>query len=221
MPKVKITITILIATLALGATAAGSAAAESWFVGGTKLSGTAALSNTAGLDQALTLSLPVLKAKVRCTGPIAYSTLFLTFGEFEIGFREVSDGQSFSHCSGEPSPGCELEGQPTTIEMNPQIATPVTAKSPEDRLTFRPTTKKTLGVLKFKETNSCALKSEVPINGSYTLALPTGQTESVTQASEGLGSVENKSLEVAGNEAFIEGGRSLIKLQSGSKWGFH
>ena len=58
------------------------------------------------------------------------------------------------------------------------------------------------------------------MNGSVRVNAPTGQTEEELQAIEGQGSFENNSLEVAGDKSYIEGGKALLKLASGSKWSF-
>jgi hypothetical protein len=67
------------------------------------------------------------------------------------------------------------------------------------------------------------LAGERLLEGRVKLKLPTGQTEELTQAIEGLGSSEgNNSLELEGSKAFLEGGKALLRLEAVlSKFSFH
>jgi hypothetical protein len=68
---------------------------------------------------------------------------------------------------------------------------------------------------------TCSLAGEQGIDGRVNLKLGTGQTEEVSQALEGLGSSEgNLSLIIDKNNAYIEGGKTLLSLASGSKFSF-
>jgi hypothetical protein len=119
----------------------------------------------------------------------------------------------------EPATGCELEAQPVSIETEPLVGTLTLGAGEQDRIHIQPQTKTTIALLSFKETNTCALAGLFSLHGSYTLSLPSGQLEVEAQAFEGLGSVENNSLELGGSKAFIEG-KELLELASRSKWSF-
>ena len=64
---------------------------------------------------------------------------------------------------------------------------------------------------------SCALTGVRLLNGPLKGALPTGAVESTLQAVQGLGSLENNSLELAENRILFLGG-VLLGLASKSKW---
>ena len=93
-------------------------------------------------------------------------------------------------------------------------------KASGDRVTLAPQTKTTIAELPFKEENTCAFAGTEPLKGEVTLDAPTGQTDEASQAVEGLGSLENNSLEVAKDKAYVEAGKTVLKLASGSKWSF-
>jgi hypothetical protein len=218
MPRAKTIILALATTATLCATLASSAAsAAEWFIEGAKLPAgqSAAVASTASVDEATTFSVPSLKIKVSCAGP-----LLLREGILHNQGTYLLREHVWHTCAvTQPATGCSLTS--SDISTTPLVGTVTASTSPQDRVTFAPQTKRTLAVLSFNEANTCALNSEVPVTGSFTQNLPTGQTEKVTQAFTGLGSIENNSLEIAGSKVFIEGGLALVKLASGSKWSFH
>ena len=95
-----------------------------------------------------------------------------------------------------------------------------TFTSPADRVIFLPKTGTEFVTLEFVG-GSCAIAGEKPVKGSVTVGASTGQTENTLQPIEGLGSKENNSLTIGGHPTFLEGGKALLKLASGSKWSFH
>jgi len=209
----------LFAVLAFSAMAAGSASA-SWFVGGTELKTSAKLSTTAVVDEPTTLSVPALGLSVLCKGGV----LDGVSPEIIAGETGKAASLKFLSCNTTvPATGCALE------ESNQAIPTlGINAKASlksgsgvEDRVLFSPQTKGTFAEIKFSEANTCAFNSVEPVKGEVIVGAPTGQTESVGQAIVGLGSVENNSLEIGkGNKAFLNGGKALLTLASGSKWSF-
>jgi hypothetical protein len=217
MSRIKVTIVALFAVVALSAVAAGSASAE-WFVSGTKLVGTAALATTAKVDTDATLKIiaPGGNVRVLCKGTILSGTKPEIIGG-------TSEGKAqhliFEGCETvEPATHCVLSK--TTIETEPVKATVAKGTAPVDKITFTPQTKTTFAKVPFSEANTCVFNEPEPVNGAVTVKAPTGQTEEAAQAIEGIGSTENNSLEVAQDKAYIEGGRVLLKLASGSKWSF-
>jgi hypothetical protein len=222
MPKAKLITAVMVAAVALSAATAGSATAAEWFVNGTKLSGSAALAPTTSVVTPPVFNVVNLKIKVQCNASsLIHNVLIIVISGSESW--EISERAIVSSCvTTEPGKGCELEGQPANIELNPLTGTPTKGTASADRITYKPQTKGVLAELNFGESNTCAFAGEEVLKGSYTLALPTGQSENVIQAAEALGSVENNSLELgAGNKVLIEGGKILLKLASGLKWSFH
>ncbi len=85
-----------------------------------------------------------------------------------------------------------------------------------------PETKHVLAVVPFTEGGDCALEGDQMILGAVTLAMKTGQTEESPQAIESLGSFENNSMEIVGDKTYVESGKALVRLASGStSWSFH
>lgn len=216
--KTKMALTAFLAALALSAIAADAASAE-WFVNGTKLTTTAAaLATSSVLDTPVSWELPVPKVGVDCSGPVDYS-----FGQVLRGGNLDATTITWLHCLALPAGVCSLASTASVIQSEPLTGT--LTKGPgasEDRLTIRPVSKAVLATIPFAETEggSCPVSGEQPVKGSVTLSLPKGQVEEATQVVEGLGSVENNSLEVAGDKIYVEGGKALVKLASGSKWSF-
>jgi hypothetical protein len=229
MPRAKIIIATLLAGVTLSAVAADSASAD-WFVSGTKLAAgkTVAVASTAKLDTLLGVTIPFTGAVVTCTGNgvtllrisaavlvaqtnpllggLLLTTLIIEHCEVEAGGKSI----------------CKLEEQPTSISTQPLKA--ILTKGPhtgEDRATFSPQTKNTIATLHFSEEDTCGLTGSVPLVGSLTMRLATGQSEEASQAMEGLGTTENNSLELGGDKAYVTGGEALLRLASGSKWSFH
>jgi hypothetical protein len=189
-----------------------------WHVGGAALTTAAALATTAKVDSAPKLSIVTTggTVQIQCKGTVLKGAK----PEIMVVDEGLAESLTFEGCETISPTKCALAGQPTSIKTNPLRAFAKTLTKSIDRIAFLPATKKTFAEIPFSETNTCALNETEPINGSVTVGAPTGQEERVEQAIEGLGSVENNSLETAGNKAFLEGGSILLKLASGSKWSF-
>jgi hypothetical protein len=216
MSRIKVTIVALFAVVALSAVAAGSASAD-WYVSGTKLAAgaTVGLSTTAKVDTDAVLRIPAVSIKILCKG-----TILRGASPEIVGTNEGrASSLTFEGCEvTEPNTKCTLSS--STIPTEPIRATVTKATTPADLVTFTPKTKTTFAKIPFSSTNTCAFNEPEPVIGAVTVGAPTGQTEEVEQAIEGLGSTENNSLGVGGQKAYIEGGRALLKLLSGSKWSF-
>jgi hypothetical protein len=127
---------------------------------------------------------------------------------------------TYSECSTvEPETKCSLENPIITTEPLEGEAT-TTAKPSQDLIILRPATGNIFGQVDFSEKDTCAFDEQEPILGQVTVLMPNGASEAVLQSIEGLGSIENNSLQVAGDKAFIEEGATLLKLASGAKWSF-
>ncbi len=221
MLRAKTAVVVLYAVTGLSALGSTPASAN-WFVGGTELAdgSKVGLATTAKVDTAEVTTLPKLKIKVQCNTP----TLANVEAPEIIGRNEVrAKSIIFEGCATiEPATGCPLEGQPSRVPTEPVKAVLTRGPAaPADRAVLTPQTKTLFAVVLFAEKDICAFEGKEPIQGAVTLALPTGQTEETSQAIEGLGSVENNSLELGGAKMFVERGKALSKLASGSAWSFH
>jgi hypothetical protein len=212
MLKIKTTIAAL-AALAVCAIAASSASAG-WFIEGEELAAgsKAALATTAAVDETLTLKVPTIPIELTCTGG-TNKTLLAKKPEIEGKNKAYVESLKFTGCSVKESTLCTTN---ETIETLPILTTTVEGAYPEDKLVVSPKNK-TLAFLEFLGTN-CALAGDNPLKGEVTLKMPTGQEEQATQAIEGLGSTENNSLELGADKAYIDGGKTLLKLESGKEW---
>jgi hypothetical protein len=216
--RVGIAVAALLAAVALSAVAVGSASAD-WFINGTKLVGSAELATTAKVDTDLTLRVAAPGGggvKVLCTGSLDSSEpLIDSTNAFSIKTL------TFLGCSTiEPATKCALQGQPTSISTAPLVGTMTKGPGNSVRSIIKALTKGTIATLAFSEADTCAFTEEEPVTGSVTSDATLGQNEEVAQAFEALGTTENNSLLVAGDHAYVEGGRVLLRLLSGSKWSF-
>jgi len=216
--RTKIALVTVFAALALSVAVASASAAE-WKVNGTVLKGSAALATTARVDTDAVLKIvaPGQTVRVLCKGGILSGAK----PEINATNKGMAESLTFEGCETvEPATKCVLEGQPVKIKTEPITAEAKAGTKGDDKVLFTPLTKKAFATLPFSEHNTCFLNESEPVNGAVTIDAPFGQTESFAQAIEGQGSSENNSLEVAGDKSFIEGGRALLQLASGTKWSF-
>jgi hypothetical protein len=213
---------VKIATMALGAVFAfstlgtASASAE-WLVGGTVLSGSAALSTQDLVDITSTLLVPTLGLSIVCGGRF----LDLSDPLIIAPDRGYASSLTFLGCNvTAPASGCSLEEKEERIATAAVLGRAFLGTGEEDRVLFVPETKGVFTNISFSERNTCAFNGAEPVKGSFIAGLPTGRLNLATQSIVDLGSVENNSLEVAGQKAFLDGGRELATLVSGSTWSF-
>jgi hypothetical protein len=204
-------------TLAFGAITASTASAESWFVNGTKLTPdvTLALATTAAVDESAFLEVPSLKIKLTCTGgpgKILTATGPYIQAEASLGAESLT----FEGCSEIEPATCKVQ---SSIKTEPVVGSLETGSGALDRIRFAPKNGRVFTNFTFE--GSCSLAGEKPISGQVVIDATDGQTESVSQPIEGLGRTENNSLEIAKAKAYIDGGRALLTLASGSLWSFH
>lgn len=220
MSRVRVTMLMLFAVFAVSATAAATASAN-WFVNGTELTTTAALSTTAKVDESTKLLVPNLEdLTIECTSSILSGEAPLINGANGTG---AAKSLKFETCNTtKPATGCALATKNETIKTSAVSARAFLATTaPADRVLFSPQAGKIFTEVAFNEGNTCALAGLQPVKGAVTIGAPTGQTEELAQAITGLGSVENNSLEIGtGNKAYLVGGSALLTLASGSKWSF-
>jgi hypothetical protein len=217
MSKAKIVIAAFAAVLMLSAMVANLAlAAGNWYVAGGKLpaGSKVSLASTAAVDAAMTLNDPAETIRITCTGGTGKA---LDLGSAFIEGPESSDlgSLAFLGCSESSPAACSVEATIQTEELMTRITFADGSVFEE----FLPRQRSWFDLL--IEGVVCAVAGEKPVTGSALLKLPTGATESTLQAIEGMGSVENNSLLVAGHHLFIEGGKALRKLASSLRWSFH
>jgi hypothetical protein len=211
MSKTQAFIAAFAVVLALaGLTASVSSAAGSWYVEGAKLAAGSkeSLATTAAVETAAVLNDPAESLKVTCTGGTG-KTLDGVAPFIEGTEKGGAEALTFLGCSEVTPANCSVE---TTFSTNPIITTLATATSPEDRVTVTPKTGKELVELNINGA-TCAITGGKPITGSFTLAAPTGEVESALQPIEGLGSVENNSLLIAGHHSFWGSLRAKLHLR--------
>jgi hypothetical protein len=219
---------ILLAAGGLSAMAVSSASADEWFVEGAKLAAgkSAGLATAAAVDTFAKLRAQAGSAsevEIECTGAN------LIGGEAYIssGTGGMAKSLTFEKCSiTKPSTGCSLVGQPTTIKTTALgVTTLLVASSTQPTkvsINIHPLSGTQFTSLNIAEGSTCLNgEGEKPIKGSVLILSSDGATETATHTIMAQGSVENNSLEFMGNKAIIEGGLTLVKLVSGSKWSFH
>lgn len=218
MSKVKVIVMTLIASFAFGTVAVSSAsAADEWFVNGTRLVGSAALAQEAPLDTLGTLLVPNLPLTIDCEGPL------LLLGAYIYNpARVLANAFDFENCSTLSPAKCALSSSTIfTVGSDLQgIVTLAPSGGGAGRLAGK------TGEPEFANLDivgaECSIAGEKAVKGEVVFGAPGATTESETHELEGLGSQENNSLTVGGsNKAYIERGRALIRLASGSKWSFH
>ena len=217
MLKVKMFVAPCLVTFILSAASVAPASGD-WFVGGTKLAtgATAHLASKAAVDAGTIIRInnEFILIKVLCKG----SLLGVSSAEIEGPSGARAQSLDFEQCETiEPKSSCALTSP--TIETQPvKITAQAGSKAPEDRIIIAPATKTVLVGFNFE--TSCPIKEWVA-KGPVTMRAPAGQTEAATFGVEELGSNENNSLEGAGVKTYLEGGKFLLALASGSKWSFH
>jgi hypothetical protein len=198
----------------LSAIAANTALAD-WYVAGTKLAAGSkvALAGTASISAAATISIPTLGFTVTC------SSKSVAAKEAEIVGPDAikTQGLTFAGCADNV---CPIE---PTVATQPLTGLVAKNSKSEDRLVFSPQTKSVFLGVRFKELTGCQLEGvEWPFLGRVTFGVPSSISEEMqAQPLQPLGTVENNSLEIAGDKAYIGGGELLLALVSRSKWSFH
>jgi hypothetical protein len=214
--KVKVATMALGAVFAFSALGAATASAE-WLVGGTVLTGSAAVSPHILVHITSTFLVPALGVSLVCGG----STLDAVNALIIAPDRGFASSLSFLGCNVTvPATGCALEEKGETISTTAVLGRAFLGPGEEDRVLFSPETKGVFTNISFSEKNTCAFNGLEPVKGSFISALPTGRLNLTTQSLVDLGSVENNSLEVGGQKAFMHGGKVLASLTIGSAWSF-
>jgi hypothetical protein len=207
----------LVVVMAFSATAVASASAAEWYVGGSALTGLAALAST---------TKTVSEVRINTGGPGFGGSISCEGVELKGADIAAKTGGQIEHllltkCWGHGE--CDLESE--TIESKPlNVEAALGAKSPEDKLVLKPVTG-TL-IAEYKVTNpgepGCGGASKKnQISGKATLILPKGRGELVEQ--ELLTNITelNSELKWDGGSAVTMEGAVSLKLASGKAWSFH
>jgi hypothetical protein len=216
MCRAKAVATAVFAVFAASSLAASSATAT-WLVGGSPLTGTAALATSAVVDEPTKLLVPDFGLVITCSG----AALGLVGPRIEGTDKGFVSSLRFLACNvTQPPSGCALEETNQTIATLPLLALASKATGEEDRITLTPETKRGFAEIAFNPFDECNMENPLLVAGSVKVGVPTGQLELLNQALVDLGSSENNSLEASAHKAYLAGGRALLKLQSDRSWGF-
>jgi hypothetical protein len=209
MSRAKVIIAALITTLAVSVvgSSVASAATAGWMVGGTNLTGTAALATTAAVDQSAVLKFKEIT--VTCKG----KTLNGLAPIIESSNKGSASSLEFTECAAAGK--CELVGTkintaPISVEATLDGVLAVTA-------TFKPKTTNVFTTLLFTGT-LCGIGGEVQgVTGHVAVLAPTGQDERTVQQINV--DAAGTALEVGEAPATLTGS-ALLKLASGKTWSF-
>jgi hypothetical protein len=217
----------VLAFCAIGATPAFAEEEEeegktkmAWFVGGKELTKgeNAAVASPGSLDSPAAFNSPGLSLKISCS---SYSTTKATLvgGEEEKGLVESA---KFESCSESSPTTCALAS--STIATVPlalilELRHIHNGKLPHFLKLVLPQAGTAIAKITFTG-GSCPLVGEKSLSGSFKEGVPNLESEEITHVAEASGTEENNSLELGGQKVYIEGGKTLLKLNSGSKWSF-
>jgi hypothetical protein len=205
---------VVVVVMALSATAAASASAAEWYVGGSALTGSAALASA-------TKTVSEVRINTRFGGVISCGGVELKGADIAAKTGGQIEHLLLTKCWGNNE--CDLESE--TIETKPlSVEAALGAKSPEDKLVLKPVSG-TL-IAEYKVTNpgepGCGGASKKnQISGKATLILPKGREELAEQ--ELLANITefNSELKWDGGSAISMEGAVNLKLASGKAWSFH
>jgi hypothetical protein len=211
MLKAKILVAASVVTCSFSALYATSASAG-WFVNGAELKTSAALTTAEVIDQIPVFNVPMLPLKVACKGGTLVGVEPEIIAPSSVSERSVV----FRECTVTEPTACSLESP--EIRTEPITAQVSLAAGESDKIVYS-TTASHIAEFALGGT-SCSIAGKKAVTGSVTERAPHGQLESSIETLEGLGSIENNSLDVANDVTYLEGGKALVKLTSGSKWSF-
>lgn len=217
MFQAKIAMGAAAAAMLILSTLGAASASAGWFISGTELKTSAALSTAEVVDEIPIILVPAIKIAMVCSG----GTLIDTNAEIIASSTLEAKGFALLGCNiTEPENGCSLQERNATITTVPMMAKLSLGPGESDKIVYSAQTKNTITNVNMSEVNECAFTGSQPIDGSFVENVPKGQLEGIAETIVGLGTVENNSLRVDGDNIYIDGGKALIKLASGSKWSF-
>lgn len=212
MSKARLVVIASLAAFALSAlvAATASAAGGEWDVGGTKLSGTAAVASPAKVLEHGKLVVVGAGVTVECTS----TELGITGGEIVAPDELRAKTIEFKTCAANGA-NCELEEKAIKTEAVHGLAELDGTLGTIVKLLPLPS--KTFAVLHFIG-EKCALKGPQPVTGTADLLAPSGKDPAVEQTVNGF-SLKG-SLKVGSSEGELSGLTTDIKLASGKTWNF-
>jgi hypothetical protein len=189
--------------MTFSATAAASASAAQWYVGGSALTGSAELASTTKVTENITLSFHGLT--IECISGVT-----LTGASIAAPNGGKIEHLVFKGCAA--NDGCSLKG--TTIETKPlTVEAALGAKSPEDTLVLKPATGRIFAEFTLQG-EPCGRAGVEELTGPMTVTAPKGREELVEQ---GI-AIHTKSEELNG---WAVKGAFNAKTASGKAWSFH
>jgi hypothetical protein len=205
MTKTKMVIGTLTAVLALGvaAVSATSAVAAGWMVGGTELSGSAAISKTTIVDESF-----LLKAgsgiEIKCAG------LEVENGRITAPNKDSTSSLIFTGCKG--SSVCPIKEE--TIKTFPILSEATLEGALAASIIFRPESGTKFTNIIFTG-SECSLSGEQPITGTAKALAPTARDERTLQLISPK--TEANELKVGSSSAELKGS-ALLELESHKTW---
>ncbi len=196
----------LVVVVAVSATAAGSASAASWYVGGTELASSAPLASTTALTEPITFN--YLGVVTECSG--------IELKKADIAAHTGGEVEHFvfTGCVLKAS-GCSLEKG--IIESKPlKVEAALGSKSPEDTVLLKPV--KGEDFARFIINGTCIIAGESELQGKIKLVLPKGREEA-TQQEFRVNTAEKELLWNDTSVHLIVGAKA--KLESAKGWSFH
>ncbi|HEY3827583.1 MAG TPA: hypothetical protein VGL57_00155 [Solirubrobacteraceae bacterium] len=210
MSRAKVIIVALVAALAVSVVGSpvASAATAGWMVGGTNLTGTAALATTAAVDK---------------NGVLRFSSLIIECtGKTLNGVAPLIESTNKGSVTSLGFTGCATVGGKCTLVGTTINTLPISVEATLDGLlavtaTFKPKAGTLFTTLLFTGA-TCAFGNEVlGLSGHVAVLVPTGQDERTLQ---------QINVAAAGTELFLDEspltfeGSALLRLASGKTWSF-
>jgi hypothetical protein len=211
MPKAKMITKAIIAMFALSiiTSSTASAAMPGWMIGGTQLTGSAALASTAAVDEVIKLSGGGVE--VECTGTTIN------------GISRELKGSNKGSASSIVITGCRTLSSHCTLSSTEIGTTPIEAEATlEGTLgiasVFTPKTGTTVATVKFNG-ESCPVAGLKAVTGKFITKSPEGQDEHTLQLTS-INTAATEAVLKLGSSAARASGSALPKLASGLPWSF-
>ncbi|HUN77734.1 MAG TPA: hypothetical protein VMU32_02320 [Solirubrobacteraceae bacterium] len=214
MSKVKLTIGMFIAVLAVGAVASASASAAGWMMEGAELTGTASLNNVA--PKLLPAELTASGVTIKCKGNLEGVEPRI-FGSNKGSAASLI----FKECES-TTKACELTAaEKTGIGTVPVLAEATLEGTSNVSIAFKPKTGSIFATIKYEagSEGTCALLGLKGVTGKVTAKSPGGKMESLEHTLEVGVTAESGELKVGSAGASLSGA-AMLKLEESVNWSF-